>query len=75
MLSSKKKELKECVNNILSYAREHGALLSGVQLRTLLDIQNVENTKDRANALVKLIASCVDVVTNPHFVSPTAKRP
>lgn len=75
MLYSKTKEVKECVNNVLSYAHEHGALLSGVQLKTLLDIQNVEITKDRVNALVKHISSCVDVVTNPHFVSPTAKRP
>ncbi|CAF1463725.1 unnamed protein product [Adineta steineri] len=68
-------EVKECVNNILSYGREHGTLLSGVQLKTLMDIENVEITKDRANVLVKLVSSCVDVVPNPHFVSPTAKRP
>ncbi len=75
ILLNKNQEVKECVNNVLSYSREHGVLLSGVQLKTLLDIQNVEITKDRANAIVELIASNVEVVSNPHFVAPTAQKP
>lgn len=67
--------MNECVNDVLSYAREHGALLTGVQLKTLLDIQNVEITKDRANALVQLISTSVTIVTNPHYIPPTAQRP
>ncbi|CAF1528095.1 unnamed protein product [Adineta ricciae] len=67
-------EAKECVNSILSYGRDHGTLLSGVQLKTIMDIQNVEITKERANDLVQLVSSCIDIVPNPHFVSPTSKR-
>ncbi len=75
MLCDKKEEVQECVNSILCYGRDHGTLLTGVQLKTLMDIQNVEITKDRANALVQLVSSSVDVVANPHFVPPTAKQP
>ncbi|CAM4766374.1 unnamed protein product [Rotaria magnacalcarata] len=75
LLLTKHQEIKECVNNVLSYSREHGVLLSGMQLKTLLDIQNVEITKDRANAIVQFIASNVEVVSNSHFVAPTAKKP
>ena len=74
MLYSKKQEIKECVNNILCYAREHGVLLTGVQLKTLLDIQNVEITKERATALVQFVSGCVEVVANPHFVPPSAHQ-
>ncbi|CAF4353321.1 unnamed protein product [Rotaria sp. Silwood2] len=74
LLLHKNEEVKECVNNVLSYGREHGVLLTGVQLKVLLDIQNVEITKDRANAIVQLIASNVEVVSNPHFVAPTAQK-
>ncbi|CAF1556765.1 unnamed protein product, partial [Adineta ricciae] len=70
----KTKEVKECVNNVLSYGREHGVLMTGVQLKTLLDVQNVEITKDRACALVELISNNVVVVNNPHFVAPTAQN-
>jgi len=75
LLLNKYEEVKECVNNVLSYGREHGVLLSGVQLKTLLDIQNVEITKDRANALVELITNNVEIVSNPHFIAPTAQKP
>ncbi|CAF4868865.1 unnamed protein product, partial [Rotaria socialis] len=75
LLYNKKKEVQECVNNVLSYAREHGTLLSGAQLKTILDIENVEITKDRANGLVQVISKSVDIVTNPHFVPPTTKKP
>ncbi|CAF2136378.1 unnamed protein product [Rotaria magnacalcarata] len=75
LLYNKKKEVQECVNNVLSYAREHGTLLSGAQLKTILDIENVEITKDRANGLVQVISKSVDIATNPHFVPPTTKKP
>ncbi|CAF2746873.1 unnamed protein product [Rotaria sp. Silwood2] len=75
LLYNKRYEVQECVANVLSYARDHGVLMSGVQLKTLLDIQNVEITKERANGIVQLISTCVDVVTNPHYVAPTSKRP
>lgn len=75
MLLDKKQEVKECVNNVLSYGREHGVLLSGVQLKTLLDIENVEITKERANNIVHLVANVVEIVSNPHFVPPTAQKP
>ncbi|CAF1024177.1 unnamed protein product [Rotaria sordida] len=39
------------------------------------DIQSVEITKERANNIVQLISTCVVVVTNPHYVASTAKRP
>jgi hypothetical protein len=74
-LLNKNQEVKECVNNVLSYCREHGVLLSGTQLKTLLDIQNVEIAMDRANAIVQLIASNAEVVSNPHFVAPTTQKP
>lgn len=75
MLLNKEHEVKECVNNVLSYGREHGVLLSGVQLKTLLDIENVEITKERANNIVELVAGAVEIVSNPHFVPPTAQKP
>ncbi|CAM4948109.1 unnamed protein product [Rotaria socialis] len=75
LLYNKKKEVQECVNNVLSYAREHGTLLSGAQLKTILDIENVEITKDRANGLVQVISKSVDIVTNPYFVPTTTKKP
>ncbi|CAF1271413.1 unnamed protein product [Rotaria sordida] len=75
LLYDKKKEVQECVNNVLSYANEHGTLLSETQLKTILDIENVEITKDRANGLVQVISKCVDIVTNSHFVPPTTKKP
>ncbi|CAF5093516.1 unnamed protein product, partial [Rotaria magnacalcarata] len=75
LLYNKKKEVQECVNNVLSYAREHGTLLSRAQLKTILDIENVEITKDRANGLVQVISKSVDIATNPHFVPPTTKKP
>lgn len=75
MLFDKHEEVKECVNNILSYGREHGVLMSGVQLKTLFDIQNVEITKNRACAIVDLISNNIEVVSNPHFVAPTAQKP
>lgn len=59
----------------MSYAREHGVLLSGVQLKTLLDIQNVEITKDRANAIVQLITNNTQIVANPYFIAPTVQKP
>ncbi|CAF1199397.1 unnamed protein product [Rotaria sordida] len=74
MFLNKYQEVKECVNNVLSYGREHGVLMSGVQLKTLLDIQNVEITKNRACAIVELISNYVEVVSNPHFVPPTAQK-
>ncbi|CAF1043554.1 unnamed protein product [Rotaria magnacalcarata] len=75
MLLDKHEEVKECVNNVLSYGREHGVLMSGVQLKTLFDIQNVEITKNRACAIVDLISNNVEVVSNPHFLAPTAQKP
>ncbi|CAF1539774.1 unnamed protein product [Adineta ricciae] len=74
-LFDKQQEVKECVSSVLSYGRDHGVLLSGVQLKALFDIQNVEITKSRANDIVQLISTCVDVIINPHFVTPTAKGP
>ena len=62
------------MNNVLSYVREHGTLLSGGQSKIILDIENAEITKDQANGLVQVVSKCVDIVTNPHFVSPTTKR-
>ena len=62
-------------NNVLSYGREHGVLMSGIQLKTLLDIENVEITKDRACAIVQLISNNIEIVSNPHFVAPTAQKP
>ena len=52
MLLTKENEVKECVQSTLAYARDHGTLMTGVQLKTLLDIQNVEITKDRASTLL-----------------------
>ncbi|CAF3894104.1 unnamed protein product, partial [Rotaria sp. Silwood1] len=75
LLYNKKQEINKCINSILSYGRDHGTLLTGVQLKTLLDIENIEITKDRANGIVKLVSDVVDVVPNPHFIPPTAKRP
>jgi predicted TIM-barrel enzyme len=75
MLYHKRQEVRECVNDVLSYGRDHGVLLTGVQLKTLFDIQNIEITKERANGLVQLIASSVEIVNNPHFVPPMAQRP
>lgn len=72
---TKHEEARECVHSVLSYGREHGVLLSGVQLKSLMDIQNVEMTKDRAIALVELISRSVDIVDNPHFLAPTAHKP
>jgi len=70
----KKEEVKECVNNVLCYAREHGVLMNAVQLKALFDIQNVEITKDRANSVVQLITESVDIVSNPHYVAPIAQQ-
>ncbi|CAF4089947.1 unnamed protein product [Rotaria sordida] len=75
LLYNKRYEVQECVANVLSYARDHGVLMTGVQLKILLDIQSVEITKERANNIVQLISTCVVVVTNPHYVASTAKRP
>ncbi|CAF2759386.1 unnamed protein product [Rotaria sp. Silwood2] len=75
MLYDKKQEVRECATSVLSYAREHGTLLSGVQLKALFDVQNVEMTKDRACAVVQMIADSVDIVCNPHFISPIQQRP
>ncbi|CAF4192092.1 unnamed protein product [Rotaria sp. Silwood2] len=75
MLYNKKQEVRECATSVLSYAREHGTLLSGVQLKALFDVQNVEMTKDRASAVVQMIADSVDIVCNPHFISPIQQRP
>ena len=61
--------------SVLSYARDHGVLLSGVQLKSLMDIENVEMTKDRAIALVELISRSVEIVNNPHFMPPVAQKP
>jgi hypothetical protein len=75
MFLNKYQEVQECVNNVLSYGREHGVLMSGIQLKTLLDIQNIEITKNRASAIVEIISNNVEVVSNPHLVSPTAQKP
>ncbi|CAF1423410.1 unnamed protein product [Rotaria sordida] len=53
LLYKKEEEIKECVNSTLAYARDHGTLMNGSQLKTLMDIQNVEITKDRANTIIQ----------------------
>jgi hypothetical protein len=75
LLLTKEQEVKECVQSTLSYARDHGTLMTGVQLKTLLDIQNVEITKDRASTLLEVISKNIEIVPNPYFVSPISKRP
>ncbi len=75
MFLDKYEEVKECVNSVLSYGREHGVLMSGFQLKTLLDIQNVEITKNRACAIVEIISNNVEVVSNPHFTAPSTQKP
>jgi hypothetical protein len=62
------------VNNVLSYGREHGVLLSDAQLKSHMDIQNVEITKDRTTAIVEIISRNVEIVSNPHFIAPTAEK-
>ncbi|CAF1049098.1 unnamed protein product [Adineta steineri] len=75
MLLTKEEEVQDCVQSALSYARDHGTLMSGVQLKTLMDILNTEITKDRANALLEVISKNIEIVPNPYFISPISKRP
>ncbi|CAF4124704.1 unnamed protein product, partial [Adineta steineri] len=75
LLLTKEQEVQECVQSALGYARNHGTLMSGVQLKTLMDVLNTEITKDRANTLLEVISKNIEIVPNPYFISPISKRP
>ncbi|CAF1496900.1 unnamed protein product [Adineta steineri] len=75
LLLTKEEEVQDCVQSALGYARDHGTLMSGVQLKTLMDVLNTEITKDRANTLLEVISKNIEIVPNPYFISPISKRP